>query len=97
MPVNNRTSPCVLLFGLLAYTLPSIAEELPSLDFLEYMGSEESQVDEQWSSPVDMDIEQYLAENRPAENRQTEKTQTGNRQPDISENSGNNSEDNSHE
>jgi len=96
MPVNNR-KPCVLLFGLLACTLPSIAEELPSLDFLEYLGSEESQVDKQWSSPADMDIEQYLAENRQTENRQTEKTQAGNIQPDSSENSGNNSEDNSHE
>ncbi|HED35015.1 MAG TPA: hypothetical protein ENJ08_12520 [Gammaproteobacteria bacterium] len=92
MPVDNKKRPCVLLFGLLAYTLPCIAEELPSLDFLEYLGSEESRVDEQWSSPVDMDIEQYLAENT-----QTENTPADNTQSDISKNSGNNHEDNSHE
>ena len=62
MPVKSKH----IIYGLmLVHVLPVMAEELPSLDFLEYLGSEESRVDNEWSSPVDLDIEQYLATNQP--------------------------------
>jgi len=57
-----------IFYGLLLLALPAMAEELPTLDFLEYLGSEETQVDNEWSSPVDLDIEQYLAANQPNAN-----------------------------
>jgi len=50
-----------------------MAEEQPSLAFLEYLGSEERKVDEKWSSPVDMDIERYLAEHTQTTTAPTEK------------------------
>jgi len=54
-----------LLISSLGYGSMLLADELPSLDFLEYLGSEESQVDDRWTSPVDLDIENYLVANQP--------------------------------
>jgi hypothetical protein len=72
MRVKNQTMLCSLLICCPAMLLPANAEEQLSLDFLEYLGSEESKVDEKWSSPVDLDIEQYLiAETPPAKSEET--------------------------
>jgi len=68
MRVNRfciETLSCSLLISSLGYCSMLLADELPSLDFLEYLGSEESQVDDRWTSPVDLDIENYLVANQP--------------------------------
>jgi len=56
---------CSLLISGAVYPAILLADELPSLDFLEYLGSEENQVDNRWTSPVDLDIENYLVANQP--------------------------------
>ncbi|VAW59822.1 hypothetical protein MNBD_GAMMA11-103 [hydrothermal vent metagenome] len=87
MQAKYRTVPGTLLLSLLTYGsihTPLVAEERPSQAFLEYLGSEESRVDDKWSSPVDMDIERYLAEN-------TQTTAAPAEKPSL------NREDNAHE
>jgi len=81
MQAKYRTVPGTLLLSLLTYGsihTPLVAEERPSQAFLE------SRVDDKWSSPVDMDIERYLAEN-------TQTTAAPAEKPSL------NREDNAHE
>ena len=74
MPV--KPLPHALLYSLLlagsTHTSMARAEdEPPSMAFLEYLGSEESQVDNEWTGPVDMDIEQYLVSSNPETGKQS--------------------------
>ncbi len=65
----NRQLIDTLLYSLLIGSSLSVeatnADEPPSMDFLEYLGTEENLVDNQWTGPVDLDIEQYLVANSP--------------------------------
>ena len=65
----NRWRTQTMFYSLLTssavYPAMLLADELPSLDFLEYLGAEENQVDDRWTSPVDLDIENYLVANQP--------------------------------
>jgi len=68
MRVNRLRTQTVfysLLISSAVYSAMLLADELPSLDFLEYLGSEENQIDDRWTSPVDLDIENYLVANQP--------------------------------
>ncbi len=110
MQVNNRatlnTSQHKLrhklqhgfLYGVLAcspaYSPALIGAEQPSLAFLEYLGSEESKIDNKWSSPVDLDIEQYLMDKKLIDN-DTTKNSTGLNWP--AEQPSAHSEDDTHE
>ncbi|VAW66909.1 hypothetical protein MNBD_GAMMA09-3124 [hydrothermal vent metagenome] len=80
---------CGLLVCGLIVSLPVLAEEQPSLDFLEYLGSEERKIDDKWSSPVDLDIEQYLTDKKLINN------DTSTHKP--ADNASANSEDKTHE
>ena len=65
-----------LIFSLL-FSLPALAdnhtpvdhsilaEDAPSMDFLEYLGAEENEIDGELSSPVDLDLEQFLVAKKP--------------------------------
>jgi len=57
----------LLIFSLLCMQ-PVLADDAPSMDFLEYLGAEENEIDGELSGPVDLDLEQYLVANNPAHN-----------------------------
>jgi len=54
----------LLVFSLLCMQ-PVLAEDTPSMDFLEYLGTEENEIDGELSGPVDLDLEQYIVANNP--------------------------------
>ena len=57
----------LLIFSLLCMQ-PVLADDAPSMDFLEYLGAEENEIDGELSGPVDLDLEQYLIANNPTHN-----------------------------
>jgi len=67
MPVKSAEP--IPLYGLfisgLLFAVPIQAEELPSMDFLEYLGAEENEVDGELSGPVVLNLEQYLIATNP--------------------------------
>jgi hypothetical protein len=68
MPVSDcKTVSRILLFGLLpafnAQAEDARSVEQPSMDFLEYLGGIENEIDGELSSPVDLDLEALVANN----------------------------------
>jgi len=68
MPVSDcKTVSRILLFGLLPVFNVQAEDmkstELPSMDFLEYLGGVENEIDGELSSPVELDLEAALVAN----------------------------------
>lgn len=60
MPVNSFRISCRLLLCGLLPVFNVQAGGMPTMDFLEYLGSVENEVDGQLSSPVELDLEAAL-------------------------------------
>ncbi len=64
---NCKTVSRALLFGLLpvfsVQALDVNSTDSPSMDFLEYLGGVENEIDGELSSPVDLDLEAALVAN----------------------------------
>ncbi len=72
MPVKPfKTAGRLLLCGLLP-VLNVQAGEMPSMDFLEYLGGVENEIDGKLSSPVELDLEAALVASRSSEKKTDE-------------------------
>jgi len=72
MPVKRlKTVSRLLLCGLLP-VFNVQAGEMPSMDFLEYLGGVENEVDGKLSSPVELDLEAALVASRSSERKTDE-------------------------
>ncbi len=72
MPVKRlKTVSRLLLWGLLP-VFNVQAGEMPSMDFLEYLGGVENEVDGKLSSPVELDLEAALVASRSSERKTDE-------------------------
>lgn len=60
MPVKCSKMACRLLLCGLLPAFNVRADEMPSMAFLEYLGSVENEIDGQLSSPVELDLEAAL-------------------------------------
>ena len=72
MPVKRyKTVGRFLLCGMLP-VFNVQASEMPSMDFLEYLGGVENEVDGKLSSPVELDLEAALVASRSSERKTDE-------------------------
>jgi len=71
MPVNRKQRIQIvgLLMPAMMVATQATAEEALSMDFLEYLGAEENEVDGEVSGPVDLDLERYLTASNPEDSK----------------------------
>ena len=87
MQVNSfRISSRLLLCGLLP-VFNVQAGEMPSMDFLEYLGGVENEVDGQLSSPIELDLEAALVASNTGKQKNNEETvgNTANEEDSVDE------------